>query len=125
MSPRIRIPTPERRAKARAACEAWKERNREYYLAQKRELAKRPEYLARLRQRRAENPRPPGPPKPKVYGPHNRTGRKPLGRTPEYLQQVAETHRKSCNEWYRRNRAKPKEAAEAAEAVSPTIPLVT
>ena len=35
--------------KRRAAVEAWKIRNREYYLAQKRELASRPEYLAHRR----------------------------------------------------------------------------
>ena len=33
----------------RAAVEAWKTRNRDYYLAQKRELASRPEYLAHRR----------------------------------------------------------------------------
>ena len=35
--------------KRRQAVEAWKIRNREYYLKQKRELASRPEYLAHRR----------------------------------------------------------------------------
>ena len=35
--------------KRRAAVESWKTRNRDYYLAQKRELASRPEYLAHRR----------------------------------------------------------------------------
>jgi hypothetical protein len=34
----------------RAAVERWKEKNREYYLEQKRRLAGRPEYLARRRE---------------------------------------------------------------------------
>ena len=35
--------------KRRAAVESWKTRNRDYYLAQKRKLASRPEYLAHRR----------------------------------------------------------------------------
>ena len=37
--------------KRRAAVERWKTNNREYYLKQKRELASRPEYKAKLRAR--------------------------------------------------------------------------
>ena len=36
--------------KHRAACERWKKANYEYYLAQKRECAHRPEYLAHRRE---------------------------------------------------------------------------
>ena len=36
--------------KRRAAVESWKERNREYYLAQKKYLQSRPEYLAHRRE---------------------------------------------------------------------------
>ena len=36
--------------KHRDAVERWKEKNREYYLAQKRRLASRPEYLAKRRE---------------------------------------------------------------------------
>lgn len=35
--------------KRRAAAERWKSNNREYYLKQKRELAARPEYRAKMR----------------------------------------------------------------------------
>ena len=41
----------ERVLKRRAAVERWKANNREYYLKQKRELASRPEYKAKLRAR--------------------------------------------------------------------------
>ena len=34
----------------RSACERWKQRNREYYLEQKRRLAARPEYKAHRRE---------------------------------------------------------------------------
>ena len=37
--------------KHRDAVERWKQNNREYYLAQKRRLAARPEYLAKRRER--------------------------------------------------------------------------
>ena len=37
----------------RACAERWKENNRAYYLAQKRRLAARPEYLAKRRQQHA------------------------------------------------------------------------
>ena len=50
---------PSTVVKRRLAVEKWKERNREYYLDQKRRLAHRPEYLARRRQmykiKRAKN----------------------------------------------------------------------
>ena len=41
---------PSTIVKKRLAVEKWKEKNREYYLAQKRRLAHRPEYLAHRRQ---------------------------------------------------------------------------
>ena len=41
---------PSTIVKRRLAVEKWKEKNKEYYLAQKRRLAHRPEYLAHRRQ---------------------------------------------------------------------------
>ena len=38
------MPTPERKLRQRQAQERWKEKNREYYLDQKRTLSNRPEY---------------------------------------------------------------------------------
>ena len=50
---RPRLSTPERRLNNLASKAKWRENNREYYLNQKRELARRPEYLARRRELRA------------------------------------------------------------------------
>ena len=50
---RPRLSTPERRRNILASKAKWRQNNREYYLKQKRELASRPEYLARLRELRA------------------------------------------------------------------------
>jgi len=43
-------PVSPRQFKKRAAVEAWKQRNYEYYLEQKRRLAGRSEYLAHRRE---------------------------------------------------------------------------
>ena len=43
--------------KRRAAVERWKANNREYYLKQKRELAARPEYRAKMRASYAQQQR--------------------------------------------------------------------
>ncbi len=43
----------EKILKRRAAMERWKEKNREYYLQQKRDLSARPEYRAKMRARYA------------------------------------------------------------------------
>ena len=51
---RPRLPTPERRQHMLASKAKWREQNREYYLQQKRQLASRPEYLARRRELRAQ-----------------------------------------------------------------------
>ena len=51
---RPRLPTPERRQHTLASKANWREQNREYYLQQKRQLASRPEYLARRRELRAQ-----------------------------------------------------------------------
>ena len=56
---RPRLPTPERRQNMLASKAKWRVENRAYYLQQKRELACRPEYLARRRelyQARQEDP---------------------------------------------------------------------
>ena len=52
---RPRLPSPERRARARASKKAWAERNYDYVRAQIKALAARPEYrfLRRARQRQA------------------------------------------------------------------------
>ena len=42
--------TSARIIQKRTACERWKQRNRDYYLEQKRRLAARPEYKARRRE---------------------------------------------------------------------------
>ena len=47
---RPRLATPERRQNILASKAKWRENNREYYLLQKRQLASRPEYLARRRE---------------------------------------------------------------------------
>ena len=44
----------EKLLKSRAAVRRWKQKNREYYLQQKRDASARPEYRARMRQRYAE-----------------------------------------------------------------------
>ena len=46
---RPRLPSPERRARARASKKAWAERNYDYVRAQIKALAARPEYLERRR----------------------------------------------------------------------------
>ena len=43
--------------KRRAAVEAWKVKNRDYYLQQKRDLSSRPEYRAKMRAKYAEQQR--------------------------------------------------------------------
>ena len=50
---RPRLPTPERRRNILASKAKWRLENYEYYINQKRELACRPEYLARRRYLRA------------------------------------------------------------------------
>ena len=45
-----RLDSRTRWARHRGCVERWKARNREYYLAQKRRLAQRPEYLQRRRE---------------------------------------------------------------------------
>jgi len=47
---RPRLPSPERRARARSSQEKWKEANKERYLEKKAECAARPEYKARRRE---------------------------------------------------------------------------
>ena len=51
---RLRLPTPERKLRKRQSQERWKDKNRDYYLEQKRRLASRPEYREKLAHRYLE-----------------------------------------------------------------------
>ena len=50
-----RLDAQTRWARHRVAVERWKDRNRAYYLEQKRRLAQRPEYLQRRREKYAQS----------------------------------------------------------------------
>ena len=54
---RPRLPTPQRRQNILDSKAKWRSENREYYLQQKRQLACRPDYLARRRELNREKSR--------------------------------------------------------------------
>ena len=54
---RPRLPTPQRRQNILNSKAKWRSENREYYLQQKRQLACRPDYLARRRELTREKSR--------------------------------------------------------------------
>jgi len=56
---RPRLSTPERRKNILASKAKWRDANREYYRAQKRELTNRPEYKERRKELREQKRAPP------------------------------------------------------------------
>ena len=58
---RPRLSTPERRKNILASKAKWRDANREYYRAQKRELTNRPEYKERRKELREQQRAPPPP----------------------------------------------------------------